>query len=275
MSKAPHNTGRYFMRTAHLSWVGMVYVALVAPMLTGAWGESCVAIASNTEAPDAEGTWAINYDDTMGVVINIGGAVYAEEIDIQGGAITIDHEGQPITFDLDCSRPEVLCPSEAWPSSVRVEQRTEGLQHQMHVMLPIQECNGELVEADPNLCGWGTANPWCDEVCDGEMVPTEAETFGVINEEGSAFDLLLGATAATNGVNCALLGVSLAAADLDLIGSAETNDWEAVGMMNGEVTTGYAGGCLWAGDPDEDDELEAMVLAATITFTTGFDGTKL
>ena len=35
-----------------------------------------------------------------------------------GGTITIDHEGQPIRFELDCSRPEIVCPRETWPGTV-------------------------------------------------------------------------------------------------------------------------------------------------------------
>jgi len=44
---------------------------------------------------------------------------------------------------------------------------------------------------------------------------------------------------------------------------------------NGLVTVGYGGGCLWAGDPNMDGELEALVVGASVTFTTGFSGARL
>ncbi len=47
-------------------------------------------------------------------------------------------------------------------------------------------------------------------------------------------------------------------------------DWSAVAMDAGLVTIGYAGGCLWAGDPNMDGQLEALVASASIKFTTGF-----
>jgi len=101
-----------------------------------------------------------------------------------------------------------------------------------------------------------------------------ADRFGLINEAGDRFDLLLGAGMASNGINCALLGLSGANADLDSVGSAEDGDWEAVGLSNGEVVAGYAGGCLWAGDPDGDGKLQALVLGATVKLTTGFEAGK-
>lgn len=118
-------------------------------------------------------------------------------------------------------------------------------------------------------------NPDCDQVCDGEVTTTNREVFGVIAEDGGSFDLLLGAGIASNGINCILLGISVAEADLVNTGSAEGGDWRSVSMGNGTVTTGYAGGCLWVGDPDADQELEAVVLGASIEFTTGFTGTRL
>ena len=111
-------------------------------------------------------------------------------------------------------------------------------------------------------------------MCDGEVNVVERETFGVIGEDGSSFRLYLGAGIATNGFNCALLGVSLADADLDSDGSSQDGDWTAVAMDSGLVTVAYAGGCLWAGDPDMDQELEALVVGASVTFRTGFTGER-
>lgn len=246
---------------------------LSLPLLGGAKGDGCAA-NSRSPAPDVTGSWDISYDDRIGVEITIGGATYTDEIGAQGGTVTINHEGNPITFDLNCDNPAILCPSEAWPTTVYAEQRNTTFEHRMIVTLPTQECSGSLVPADPAECGAGTLNPDCDDVCDGEITVRNAERFGVIGESGNTFRLYLGGGVITNGINCALAGWSLADADLVNDGSAAAGNWEAVGMANGVVTVGYAGGCLWAGDTNDDGTIEALVLGASIKFTTGFEGVK-
>lgn len=251
----------------------LLVAPLGASLLMGAQGDGCAA-GSQSPAPDVNGVWDVTYDDRIGVEIAIGGAVYTAELGAQGGVVTIEHEGQPLTFDLDCARPEILCPSEAWPETVTAEQRDAQYEHQMIVTLPQHACTGALVDPAPGTCGAGTDNPACDPVCDGDVIVTERETWGVIGETGETFRLYLGAGIATNGINCALLGWSVADASLDTTGSAADGDWEAVGMSAGLVEIGYAGGCLWAGDPNMDGDLEALVLGASIKFTTGFTAAK-
>jgi hypothetical protein len=243
------------------------------PLLAGAKGDGCAA-SSTSPAPDVTGWWDVTYDDRLDVEITIGGSVYTSEIGAQGGTITITHDGRPLTFDLDCSRPEVLCPSEAWPSQVLAEQRDAGYEHRMIVTLPVQRCSGALVTPAPGTCGAGTSNPDCDDVCEGDIVTRNEERFGVIGENGESFRLYLGAGIASNGFNCALVGWSVADAALANVGQRGDADWEAIAMDAGMVEVGYSGGCLWAGDPDMDGELEALVLGATVTFTTGFTADK-
>jgi hypothetical protein len=259
------------MRITSLSAVAF---AILLPGLMGARGDGCAA-NSSSPAPDVTGEWDIAYDDVIGVEATLGGAVYTAELGATGGAFTIDHDGTPLTFALDCSRPEILCPSEAWPEQVSIEQRDVAREHQMIVNLPMQSCSGAEVAADPDTCGEGTDNPACDPICMGEIVVRNREVFGVIGEAGQSFRLYLGGGIATNGLNCALLGWSVADADLATIGAADDGDWAAIGMDRGIVEVGYAGGCLWAGDPDMDGDLEALVLGASIRFTTGFTGEKL
>ncbi len=253
--------------------LGSFALLIGLPMMMGAQGDGCAA-SSRSPAPDVTGAWDVTYDDTIGVEVAIGGAVYDAELGAEGGVVTIDHDGQPITFDLDCARPEILCPSEAWPETITAEQRDAMFEHRMIVTLPEQRCSGALVAPAPGSCGAGTDNPGCDQVCDGEITVVETERFGVIGESGETFRLYLGAGIATNGINCALFGWSVADAELDTVGSAEGDDWQATGMSNGLVTIGYSGGCLWAGDPDDDGTVEALVLGAGVKFTTGFTAAR-
>jgi len=256
--------------TKKIAFIGLLVAC--APLSMGARG--CTAVSSRSPAPSIDGRWAISYDDSLDVRIRIGGATYDATLPAEGGTVEIEHGGFTIPFTLDCSRPEIVCPSEAWPGEVRAEQRDPEFMHRMWVAIPRQVCMGEMVPAVENECGADTLNPDCADVCDGEVTTTERDTFGVINEAGTSFDLLLGAGIATNGVNCVLLGVSAASADIESTGSAMSEDWRAQSFDNGEVVVAYGGGCLWAGDPDEDGELEALVLGASVSFTTGFSGAR-
>lgn len=249
------------------------FVCCLLPLSVAAQGDGC-ASSSQSEAPDVTGEWEIEYDDSLEVTIRIGGQVYEEELGAAGGLVEITHAGQPLSFDLDCQRADVVCPSEAWPASIRVEQRNEQFEHRMIVTLPTQECVGEVVYPPDEECGEGTLNPSCEPVCDGDIRVSERETFGVIGEAGESFRLYLGAGIATNGINCALLGISLADASLENEGEIGGDDWRSVAMEAGLVMVAYGGACLWAGDPDMDQELEALVLAASVEFRTGFTGTR-
>jgi hypothetical protein len=240
------------------------------PLMMGAQGDGCAA-GSQSPAPDVRGTWGITYDDTIGIEVKIGGAIYNAELGAAGGSFTINHQGKPYTFNLDCARADIVCPSEAWPGRVVIEQRDVQHQHQMIVNLPQQACMGALTKPEVGTCGAGTSNPNCDLVCDGGVTVKTAETFGVIGEKGDTFRLYLGAGIVTNGINCAMLGYSVADADLDLSGEAGM-DWEATSMSAGLVTIGYSGACLFAGTVDGTNQ--AVLVGAEVKFTTGFTGAK-
>ena len=254
-----------------LKTLRLAFLALpTLPLVMGAAGDGCAA-NSTTVAPDVRGTWAITYDNTLGIEVKLGGAYYHAELGANGGAFTINHTGQPYTFNLDCARADVVCPSEAWPSRVLIEQRDVNHQHQMVVNLPQQSCTGALSQPEPGTCGAGTSNPNCDLICEGGVTVATTQHWGVIGESGESFQLYIGGGIVTNGITCAMLGYSLADADLDNVGDPTMN-WEATGMSAGVVTIGYAGACLFAGTIN--DQNQALLVAAELKFTTGFTGTK-
>ncbi len=238
--------------------------------MMGAQGDGCAA-GSTSPAPDVRGTWAIDYDNTIGVEVKIGGATYTQELGPGGGVFTITHQGKPYMFDLDCSRPDIVCPGEAWPNQVVVEQRDVMHQHQMVVDLPTAQCDQQLTEPAPGTCGAGTNNPNCDLVCGGNITIHPNPAFGVIGESGDSFRLVLGGGVVTNGINCAMLGYSVADADLVTTGTKGT-DWEATQMQSGLVTIGYSGACLFAGQMNGTNQ--ALLVGAEVKFTTGFTGVK-
>jgi hypothetical protein len=240
------------------------------PLTMGAAGDGCSA-NSKSPAPDVRGTWNIAYDNMIGVEVKIGGATYSQQLGAQGGVFTINHQGTPYTFNLDCARTDVVCPGEAWPNMVIVEQRDVMLQHQMVVDLPSAQCSTQLTQPTPGTCGTGTSNPNCDLVCGGDITLHTAEAFGVIGETGDSFRLYLGGGVVTNGINCAMLGYSVADATLDTDGKG-TEMWDATGMSAGLVTIGYSGGCLYQGQIDGQNQ--AILVGAELKFTTGFTGQK-
>lgn len=247
---------------------------VLTPLLGGAEGDCGGNTFNRDPAPDMSGDWSVTYQDDLQLTIELGGAVYDETLGAAGGSVTIDHEGQPITFDLDCSLDAVVCPSEVWETDFAVRQDDEEFPHRVWLSVPQTECMGSLVDADPMECGAGTQNPDCNQVCDGETTSVRREAYGEINGAGDAFTFLLGASIASNGVNCVLLGGSIANGDLATTGSAETEDWLVESVPSGEVVTEYTGGCLWAGDPDMDEELEALVIAAKVRFATSYTAAR-
>src|SRR5260221_8568117 len=93
----------------------LLFALVTLPVTMGAAGDGCAA-GSKSPAPDVIGTWNIAYDNQIGIEAKIGDAVYNAQLGASGGSFTINHQGTPYTFNLDCSRPDVVCPSEAWPN---------------------------------------------------------------------------------------------------------------------------------------------------------------
>jgi hypothetical protein len=259
-----------------ISIIGRIFGLIVTlPFTMGARGGCGGALDSMAPAPDVAGNWAVSYGSTMEVDVDIGGTLYHSSLPLGGGAFTVVHAGQPLQFSVDCSRPEVVCPSEVWPNAVSIDQRDPTFPHRMWVRIPTQTCSGSEVAPDPTKCGAGTNNPDCKPVCTGTVTTSASDAFGVIDDAGDAFDLLLGAGVATNGLNCALLGLSSAHASLVDTGAVDSVDWQAQQMTDGTVKTAYAGGCLWAGDPNMSGQLQALVVGASVTLTTPFTATRI
>jgi hypothetical protein len=248
----------------------VVVILPTLPFMMGAAGDGC-AVDSTTPAPDVSGTWQIAYDDAITVEATIGGIAYAAQLGGSGGAFTITAGGVPYTFDLDCSRPDVMCPSRAWPNQVVITQTDPTHDHQMTVDLPQAQCQGSLVQPSAASCGSATDNPNCDLVCDGDIDIASADAPGVIGDAGDSFRLYLGGGIVTNGVNCALLGYSVA--DADLTTAKAGSAWTASAMTDGTVTLGYSGTCLWAGTAP-DGNTQAVLANAALKLTTGFTGDK-
>lgn len=245
------------------------------PLCLAAKSDGCGGNSTNltSAVPDLSGAWSVTHDDTLEVTLRIGTGVYQSQIGPGGGMIEVDYQGDTLVFDLDCERPEVVCPREAWPEEINIQQRSVQFENRIIVTLPQQECSVPLVTPNAEECGRGTLNPNCEDVCEGAIFVREREHFGVVGDDGTSFRLYLGAGLVTSGVNCALLGVSLA--DAEIVSTGESSEeWRAESMRAGLVTVAYGGACLWAGEPELRPELQALVAGASLEFSTGFTGAR-
>jgi hypothetical protein len=118
-----------------------------APPVTGSvalWSalvgaDGCRAVSSTTPAPD------LAFD----VEVTIGGAHYTATVPETGGMVHVDHAGGGFDFQIDCARPEVVCPSEVWPERVTIDQRDATYEHRMWVTIPSQTCSVALWRRSP------------------------------------------------------------------------------------------------------------------------------
>jgi hypothetical protein len=259
-------------------------ILCVLSMAPGQCGIAAQGFFSGDPAPDVQGEWAIEYENDLNVEINVGGQVYTGTIGGTAGSFSFDHDGETYTFELDCSQPAVVCPSEVFPDTVTLEQRRfEDQPHQVHMPARETNCIGQTrlpVEEDGE-CGGETDIPCEEEICEGTVTERERVALGSISapeaEIGDTPDYVmtvaLGAsfTAFTTPLGaCIGLAGSHAEADIIYDGTydTETNNMIATQLANGEIIVSLGGACLIAA---ADGGVAGAALAgATVQIWTGF-----
>ncbi|HEX5655706.1 MAG TPA: hypothetical protein VFX59_00860 [Polyangiales bacterium] len=98
-----------------------------------ALGSGCDKTAASGLSPDFAGEWDVTYDDSMRVELRMDGQVQRAELDEPGGQLVLGDAGAGLEIDIDCTRPELICPSEVWPRELALAQAPgqvddEGLQ---------------------------------------------------------------------------------------------------------------------------------------------------
>lgn len=93
----------------------------------------CSTASGSASSPDIKGDWDVTYDDTMRLELRVGGLVQRDELGEQGGQLSLRDAGAGLDIDIDCTRPDVVCPSEVWPRELTLAQAPgriddEGLQ---------------------------------------------------------------------------------------------------------------------------------------------------
>jgi len=73
-------------------------------------------------APDFAGLWDITYDDSVRVEFALGEQQISARVDEGGGRVAVRDAGVALDFEVDCTRPELVCPSEVWPRELSLQK---------------------------------------------------------------------------------------------------------------------------------------------------------
>ena len=80
------------------------------------WTAGCERGIADALAPDFRGTWDVTYDDAIAVEVALDPESPLEgEVSEEGGQLALGDGGVLLELDIDCSRPELVCPAEVWP----------------------------------------------------------------------------------------------------------------------------------------------------------------
>lgn len=111
---------------------------------------ACVGPSASPQeqrAWDVRGNYALRYDDTLTIRLNIGGAERIRTVSGQDQIVDLGTwQGQPLKLDLKayCAREEVTCPSESFWSAVSIDQRDLDKKLDLHVLNVIDNTNPDL-----------------------------------------------------------------------------------------------------------------------------------
>jgi hypothetical protein len=247
------------MNAKRLGRLGLCALIAGAPVLMGQRGGGCGGgggggDGGTAEIPDMSGQWTLTFNDDLSVEVDVAGTVYNPALGGGESTVTVTHDGQPITYNVDCSRELIVCPSELLPPVVTITQ-TRVNPRQVSVEITEQECRGEVAEG----------------MCTGTVVERTTTRNGTITADGTGFTIILGGGVVVAG-SCALLAISVANGDLVTSGSGST--LRADSIANGELITAFAGGCLVAGMADLDPGIEAAAVGATIQLRSTYTATR-
>ncbi len=218
--------------------------------------------------PTMDGAWCIEHEPALHTQLTVEWRTewetYFPDLDLNGGAFAITRDGETIRFNLDCSRDDVLCPAEIWPTVVELDD-------EVTMALPQHRCEGNLVEAGE--CGDGTPNRNCDPVCDGEVRVEQGEYLGKADKDSFFVSLDSELFGKTTDV-CTLMLLSKADADLVTTGDPEEFDLVGVEMRSGIIELWYPAGCLLAADQTLSSDTRERIIRRPIFFRARFEAVR-
>ena len=96
--------------------------ALVAVVALSS-GAGCAKTYAAAPRPDLSGVWDVAYDDYLDAELRIGERVQRIRLGRDGGRLVASDGSLPIELEIDCSREELVCPNEVWPSELTLNNR--------------------------------------------------------------------------------------------------------------------------------------------------------
>jgi len=74
-------------------------------------------------APDFTGTWDVTYDDSIAVEVQRADTEPLRgRVGEQGGPLAFSDAGAGLALEVDCARPDLVCPSEVWPRELSLQR---------------------------------------------------------------------------------------------------------------------------------------------------------
>jgi hypothetical protein len=77
--------------------------------------------------PDVSGTWDMLTDDVIEVEVRSSGDAYSARTRAEGGRVAFHDAGTLIELELDCARPDLLCPHELLARELVLDNRSGDL----------------------------------------------------------------------------------------------------------------------------------------------------
>ncbi len=96
---------------------------LLALNMTGLWGRS----RALGVRPDVAGTWDAVFDDTIDVKAQVAGEDYQARTHASGGRVAFHDGASLVQLEVDCARPELVCPEELLPHVLTLDNRSGDL----------------------------------------------------------------------------------------------------------------------------------------------------
>ncbi|HEY6880684.1 MAG TPA: hypothetical protein VI299_21825 [Polyangiales bacterium] len=97
----------------------------------------CGKTAASALAPDFAGEWDVTYDDALDFELRLPGVVQRVRLAEMGGQFVMGDAGSGLDIDVDCTRPELVCPAEVWPRELTLAQDQEHIDDGRQLAQPI------------------------------------------------------------------------------------------------------------------------------------------
>jgi hypothetical protein len=74
--------------------------------------------------PDLDATWDVMHDDVIDVAVRVNAETHRARITGRGGRVAFHDAGVMIELEIDCTRPELICPGELLAHELHLDNRT-------------------------------------------------------------------------------------------------------------------------------------------------------